>query len=171
MQLSIRWYTFSNWPGHITVTIKNIVFKVPKAYKVCRAYDQEEYNIHSIQGIQLVVVQYPQYTGHTTRSRSTVFKAPKIYNQEQKYSIQSTQGIQQGAEVQYSKHPRYTTRTYNQEQKYSIHSTQGIQLGRVLSQYSKYPEYTTTGFPKLISPKAKASKTLFRPIKPTNPSV
>ncbi len=28
-----------------------------------------------------------------------------------------------------------------------------------------------TGFPELISPKAKASKTLFRPIKPTIPFV
>ncbi len=31
--------------------------------------------------------------------------------------------------------------------------------------------WSLTGFPKLISPKAKASKTLFRPMKPTNPSV
>ncbi len=27
------------------------------------------------------------------------------------------------------------------------------------------------GFPKFVSPKAKASKTLFRPVKPTNPSI
>ncbi len=37
--------------------------------------------------------------------------------------------------------------------------------------FNTYIYYILTGFPKLASLKAKASKTLFRPIKPTNPSV
>ncbi len=46
------------------------------------------------------------------------------------------------------------------------------QMGSVLTAMTTYSlSILSLGFPKLISPKAKAGQTLFGPIKPTNPSV
>ncbi len=44
--------------------------------------------------------------------------------------------------------------------------------GLHLLKYNKFTGFLlVSGFPKLVSLKTKASKTLFTPIKPTNPSV